>query len=122
MIHTKIDEKQGIVLLEPEGKLSATDFKDVAKVIDPWLAENGICEGVVIHTEHFPGWDSFAALSSHLEFVKAHHEKVERVAICTDSPVAGIAKTIASPFIHAKIRVFAYADFDKAKDWAAGGD
>ena len=119
MIHTTIEKERGIALLEPDGKLSAKDFVDVARIIDPWLEEGGACKGIVIHTEHFPGWDSFAALSDHLKFVKAHHKKVARVAICTDSKVAGIAKKIASPFVHAEIGVFDYADLAKAKDWAA---
>ncbi|MCF8057356.1 MAG: STAS/SEC14 domain-containing protein [Desulfocapsa sp.] len=116
----KIDETSGIALLEPDGPLSKQDFESAATVIDPYLEKAGQLNGLVIHAESFPGWDSFAALSSHLKFVKEHHKKVLRVALATDSVVGNIAETVASHFVNAEIQVFSYKKLEEALNWAAG--
>jgi hypothetical protein len=39
----------------------------------------------MIHTESFPGWESFGAFVSHLKFVGDHHRQIERIAAVTNS-------------------------------------
>jgi len=68
-------------------------------------------------TSSFPGWDSFAALSGHLEFVKQHHKKIAHIALVTDSMLGNFAESIASHFINAEIKSFSYADIEQAKLW-----
>jgi hypothetical protein len=121
MLSVKIDEVHGIALLEPDGALSQSDFESAAKIIDPYIEKSGRLHGLIIHTKSFPGWDSFAALSSHLRFVKDHHKKISRVAFSTDSMVGNFAEAVASHFVNAEIKVFAYQDFEEARNWAAGG-
>ncbi|MDI3326873.1 hypothetical protein QKW35_21055 [Pontibacterium granulatum] len=64
MLKVQIDEDHLVVILEPEGPLSETDFQSAAKAIDPLIEQHGQLAGIVIHTKSFPGWDSFAALCS----------------------------------------------------------
>ena len=121
MLSVTIDEANGIAILEPDGPLSKNDFESAARIIDPYIEENGQLNGLIIHTESFPGWDSFAALSSHLKFVKDHHKNISRVGFSTDSAVGNFAESIASHFVNAEIKLFSYQELEQAKDWVASG-
>ncbi len=120
MLSVKIDEDKGIAILEPDGPLSQADFDSAAKIIDPYIEKTGQLHGLIIHTKGFPGWDSFAALSSHLRFVKNHHQKIARVAFSTDSVIGNLAEAVASHFVNAEIKVFSYQEFEQARNWVAG--
>lgn len=120
MLAVEINEAKGIALLEPDGPLSREDFESAAKVIDPQIDKAGQLNGLVIHTEVFPGWDSFAGLSSHLKFVREHHKKISRVAFSTDSAIGNLGESIANHFVSAEIKLFAYQDLEQAKIWASG--
>ncbi len=120
MLSVTIDEDKGIAILEPDGPLSKHDFESAAKIIDPYIEKTGQLHGLIIHTKSFPGWDSFAALFSHLRFVKEHHRKISRVAISTDSMVGHFAETVASHFVNAEIKLFSFQELEQAKNWVAG--
>jgi hypothetical protein len=121
MLSVNIDEVNGIAILEPSGPLSENDFKSAAKVIDPWIEKHRGLNGLIIHVEHFPGWDSFSALSSHLKFVKEHHKKIPRIAFSTDSVIGNFAETIGIHFVNADIKVFSFQELELAKTWIVGG-
>lgn len=121
MLSVTIDETNGIAILEPDGPLSKNDFESATRIIDPYIEKNGQLNGLIIHTESFPGWDSFAALTSHLKFVKEHHKSISRVALSTDSVVGNFGETIASHFVNAEIKLFSFQELEQAKDWVAGG-
>ena len=106
MLSVKIDEVNGVAMLEPNGPLSKNDFESAAQVIDPYITKTGRLNGLIIHTQSFPGWDSFAALSSHLRFVKEHHKKISRIALVTDSAIGNLAEPVASHFVNAEIKLF----------------
>ncbi len=117
MLSVKIDETNGIAILEPNGALSENDFKSAAKIIDPLIEKNKRLNGLIIHVEHFPGWDSFSALSSHFKFVKEHHKKIPRIAFSTDSAIGGLAETIGKHFVQAEIKVFSFNELELAREW-----
>ena len=117
MLSLNIDEENGIVLLEPEGALSKADFESATRIIDPYLEKNDRFCGLVIHTKSFPGWDSFAALISHLRFVKEHHKKISRVAFSTDSVIGKFSESVARHFVNAEIKNFSHQELRKAKSW-----
>ena len=119
MLSVTIDEKIGVVILEPEGPLSKSDFESAARIIDPYIEGANSLAGVVIHTRSFPGWDSFAALVSHLKFVKEHHQDIPRVAFSTDSTVGKFAESVARHFVNAEIKHFSYQELEQAKLWIA---
>ena len=120
MLSVQVDAARGIAILEPNGALSKEDFERAAKAIDPHLEKSGKLNGIVVRIQEFPGWDSFGALASHLRFVKNHHQRIARVALCTDSALGKVAPKIGSHFVKAEIRAFKSAEFDAAKAWAAG--
>ena len=120
MLLVEIDEVNCIAILEPDRPLSKDDFVQAARIIDPYIEDNGQLNGLIIHTESFPGWESFTALCSHLKFVKEHHEKISRVAFSTDSALGNFAESIASHFVNAEIKLFSYQDLGQARNWVAG--
>jgi hypothetical protein len=117
MLTVNLNEDEGIVLLEPKGALSKEDFTLVASTVDPYIEKSGKLNGVLIHTKSFPGWDSFGALIKHLSFVKDHHKKVRCVALVTDSAIGGFAEHVASHFISAEVKHFAYDQMYDARNW-----
>ena len=121
MLSVQVDASRAIAILEPRGALSKADFERAAEAIDPHLEKDGMLNGIVVRIEKFPGWDSFGALASHLRFVKEHHRKIARVALCTDSTLGTVAPAIGKHFVAAEIRAFKHAELDAAKAWAAGG-
>ena len=121
MLSVEIDKDNGIAILEPDGPLSKDDFVHAAKIIDPYIEKTGQFNGLLIHTKSFPGWESFAALCSHLKFVQEHHKKVSRVALSTDSGIGNFAEAIASHFVNAEIKLFPYQELEQAKNWVISG-
>ena len=117
MLNVQLNEKESIVTLIPDGALSENDFQLATTIIDPFIEKSGKLNGIIIYVETFPGWDSFAALSTHLKFVNEHHKKVSCVAFVTNSLLGGLAEHIASHFVSAQVKSFSYNALDDAKEW-----
>ena len=114
------DEHQslGVLVLQPKGALQMEDFVKLAEKVDHYLLNHERLHSVVIHSKDFPGWKNFSALLSHLRFVRQHHEKVEKIALVTDTALADAAKVILEHFIKAELKHFAYSDYSNALAWA----
>ena len=117
MLEISLDDKSKIAILKPNGALSKEDFKEVTKVIDPFIKKSGKINGVIIYTESFPGWDSFMALMDHFKFVKEHHKKISNVAFVTDSAVGKLAEGIGNHFVIAEVKKFSFSELEEAKRW-----
>lgn len=117
MIKFELLKDAGVFLVEPQSALSADDFREVAKVVDPYLNERGKLTGLLILAKSFPGWDSFGALIQHMKFVHDHHRRIDRVAAVTNNTILKIAPKIAQHFVHPEIRVFASGEREKALSW-----
>jgi len=117
MPSVQIDKQNRIAILEPQGTLSQEDFESASNIIDPYIDEHGQLNGLIIHTQFFPGWDSFGALVSHLRFVKEHHKKIFRLAFSTNSKLGDSAKVIGNHFVSAEIMNFSFEEVDQAKKW-----
>jgi len=117
MIAHELLRDKGILIVKPEGPLEQTDFEALAKEVDPYIEAQGQLNGLLISAKGFPGWKDFAALVSHLRFVKNHHQKIRKVAAVTDSGFLSILPHIANHFVHAEVKHFDYHDKDRALDW-----
>lgn len=117
MLKVNLIEAEGIAILEPDGELSESDFKNAAKIIDPYIEKVGTLIGLIIHVRSFPGWDSFSSFITHMKFVKEHHKKVSRIAFVTNSPIGSIAEKIANHFVNAEIKNFPFGDLEASKKW-----
>lgn len=117
MIRHELLKEDGILIVTPEKPLKTEDFDRLAKAVDPYLEEKGTLKGLMIYTEAFPGWNDFAALISHLQFVRRHHQKIARVAAVTNSSILSNLPRIASHFINAEVKHFAYKEKVRALEW-----
>ena len=120
MLTVKLDQEDGIVILEPNGTLTKSDFESAAKAIDPSIEKLGKLNGIIIHVKSFPGWDSFAALIKHLKFIKDHHQKVTHGAFVTDSPIGNIAEKLGNHFVEAEVKDFSFNELEQAHNWVLG--
>lgn len=121
MIDAKLVDEQGIVEVTPSTTLSVTDFQRLALLIDAHIDKKGYLKGIIIHLEKLPGWNDFAAMLAHLEFVKKHQQKIQRIAVVTDSAVAAFLPQLVDMFVAADVKHFAYVDSDKAYTWLKSG-
>ena len=117
MLAHKLLRDEGILIVRPEGPLSAADFEAVAGEVDPYIEQNGILQGLVIEAEKFPGWEDFAGLVSHLRFIHDHHNYIAKVAAVTDSGFLSIMPRVVDHFITAEVRHFEFADRAAALVW-----
>ena len=106
MLTHELLRDKGILLIRPEGPIQPGDFESVARVVDPYIEQMGGLRGVMIEAASFPGWDSFAALVSHLRFVRDHHRVIAKIAAVSDSAILSIAPHIAKHFVKAEFRHF----------------
>jgi len=117
MLQHEILEDKRVVIVRPLGPLQASDFKDLTVDVDAFIQAHGPLAGLMIHSESFPGWEDFAALVSHLKFVRDHHRLIRRVAAVTDNSFLSVMPCIANHFVGAEVRHFDFADRDAALEW-----
>lgn len=121
MIRHELLREQGILIVRPQGPLRAEDFSALAAAVDPYLEQHGTLNGLIIDAPAFPGWDSFAALLSHLRFVRDHHRRIRRVAVISDSALLTAGPKIVSHFVAAELKSFPSAERSAALAWIQAG-
>lgn len=114
-----LDAETGILVLEPaaDKALSEDDFEAVGKAIDSYLKSHDRLHGIMIHSRRFPGWQGIGALFAHLQFVNRVHDKIDRLAVVTSSPLGSFADRVLDPLMLAKVRKFDYDERDQAMAW-----
>ena len=117
MLHYSITEADGILRVSPSGTLTVQDFAGLTHFADVYLKLHGTLEGVLIEAKSFPGWDNFAALCAHLHFHRDQQQRISRIALVTDNPVAHLVELLAEPFRAAEIRVLPFDQLDGAVRW-----
>jgi hypothetical protein len=121
MIKFELLRDAGVLVVEPKSALSAEDFSEISRTIDPYIGEKGKLSGLLIDAPSFPGWDSFGALIDHMKFVYDHHRNIDRIAAVTDSAFLKIAPKIAEHFAHPEVKVFPSGERDRALGWLKTG-
>ena len=121
MIQHELLRERGILILKPEGALQAEDFTALAGAVDPYIEQHSELAGLVIDAPSFPGWENFAALLSHVRFVRDHHRRIRRIAVVSDSTLLAVAPKIASHFVSAEVRTFDAGDRAAALAWIEAG-
>jgi len=122
VIDYQLDKAHSILCLRPESSLEKSDFAELAKVVDPEIEAGGALAGLIIDAPHFPGWDSFGSLVTHIRFVRDHHKHVKKIAVVTDSHLGDFAEHLASHFIAADIRSFPAGQIEQARHWIIGDE
>jgi SpoIIAA-like len=108
---------EGILVLKPTAPLSKEDFAGVSAAVDTYLSTHPALHGVMIQAKEFPGWEDFGGFTAHMKFVRDHHQKVERIAVVTDSPMGGLAESLGNHFTSADVRHFRYSEEETAMEW-----
>lgn len=121
MIDFHLDPATAVLTVRPESALQKSDFVALSAAVDPQIDQQGDLAGLIIEAPHFPGWDSFGALVTHLRFVRDHHKHVKKVAVVTDSHLGDAAEHLASHFVSAQIRHFPAGGSDQAMAWVVDG-
>lgn len=119
MLNHRFDVPRRLVTVEPAGELTEEDFQKLAKAVDGFIRMHGDLNGIVIHAEAFPGWETFGALLEHLKFIRQHHRQIAKVALVSDDAILKIAPHIAGHFVAAEARHFPATELDAARSWAA---
>jgi len=117
VIDAELFREDGILTVFPTGALAERDFTALAGLVDPFIEAHGQLDGLMVVAERFPGWDSFAALTTHIRFVRNHESVIRRVAVVTDSPLLELLPALARHFIKAEVRRFPFEQRDAAFDW-----
>ena len=117
MLDYSIMKPEGVLVIKPHAALSKEDFGGISAAVDSYLSDHPKLHGVLIHSRRFPGWENFEGFSAHVHFVREHHKKVERVALVTDSNIAGIAESLGKHFTSAEVKHFSFRDDVKALAW-----
>jgi len=117
MLSVVLDKVNHVAVLEVDGPFSERDFRSAATKVDLTVSEVGKLNGIVIRANTFPGWESVAAVISHLQSMKDQQQKVPRVALVTATIAAHLAEIFSTHFVNAETRIFPYHDVEKAKRW-----
>jgi hypothetical protein len=117
VIDAELFRDDGVLSVFPTGALSERDFTALSGLVDPYIEAHGALRGLMIEAERFPGWDSFAALATHIRFVRNHERHIRRVAVVTNSPLLELLPALARHFVQADVRSFAFDQRDAAFVW-----
>jgi hypothetical protein len=117
MLDHELRREEGLLVIRPRGPLRADDFTALATVVDPYIEAQGTLRGIMVEASSFPAWDSFAALISHLRFVRDHHRLVGKIAAVSDSSFLALAPQLAKHFVKAEVRHFNANEREAALAW-----
>ncbi len=114
-----LDETRSVLKVEISGPLTSENFDILASRVDPWIETRGYLHGLVVRAKSFPGWENLGSFIRHLTFVKNHHRKIRKVAICADGKFPEILQQVAKHFVEAKVQHFEFENIEEAMNWAA---
>jgi len=120
MLDYSVMKPEGILVLKPHAPLSKEDFSGVSAAVNAYMGDHERLHGVLIESKEFPGWQDFDGFTAHMHFVRDNHEKVERIAVVTDSALAPIAETLGNHFTSAEVKRFPYGEQELAMEWLTG--
>ncbi|MGK7296373.1 MAG: STAS/SEC14 domain-containing protein [Candidatus Wenzhouxiangella sp. M2_3B_020] len=109
--------EHGILEVRPTGPLSEGDFKSLGNEIESVLSDDRTLNGLLIYTRDFPGYESWSDLLAHGEFIGEFRDRIAKVAVCTDSAVAGLLQAIGRIFAEAEVKKFDFDEKDEADKW-----
>jgi len=120
MLNYELLPDRKVLIVEPQAALAVADFERLVQAVDPFIAQAGGLNGLLICSDSFPGWDDFQALLSHIRFISNHHRAIRRVAFVTDSAVLTLLPRLASHFVAAEVRHFRRVERQPALEWLSG--
>ena len=117
MLNHKLLLPEGILILEPKERLEAADFEGLAREIDPYITEHGKLPGLMIRAEAFPGWVNLEAFLAHMRFIASHHQKLQRLAVVSDSSLLAELPKFAAHLVQTEVKHFPESAYEDALEW-----
>ena len=115
MITTEVIAPSVLKIVAPE-KLSANDFADLAPQVESIMKQQGKVR-LLIDASRLEGWENITALEKHAAFVKAHQQKVERIAVVARRDWQHWLVGAVRVFLHPEVRPFNKGDESEALRW-----
>ena len=106
-----------LAVITPEGALDVADFQKLTDAINGHINSKDIVPDLLIHPRGIPHWASLAAMHRHLEFVRAHHKAIAKIALVGDIGLLELLPPLVDCFVSTKIRHFPENKYDDAVAW-----
>jgi len=97
-------------------RLSVDDFEEMRLLVEPIIKEFGSVR-LLIDASALEGWVNVAAFEKHAGFVKAHQQKVERVAVIAPHEWQHWLVATVRVFLHPQVHAFNPDQTDAAVRW-----
>lgn len=115
MIKTEVIAPGVLKIIAPE-QLDSGDFSDVAPQVESIIKQQGEIR-LLIDASRLEGWENITALETHAAFVKAHQQKVERIAVIARHDWQHWLVGAVKVFLHPEVRAFDEGEESKALRW-----
>jgi hypothetical protein len=97
-------------------KLKADDFNQMAPQIDSLIRQHKKIR-LLIDASQFNGWDNIEAFENHLQFVKIHQDKIERIAAIVGHEWQHWLIGMIRIFVHPEVRAYEKSQGKEALQW-----
>lgn len=111
-----IQIENNLLKIEIKSKLTKDDFIKIGDEADKLIKMYGKIH-LLLNAHDFHGWENFSALKTHLNFVKNHHEKVEKIAFIPGYMWQRCLIYFVSILVEPEIKVFDKNRLSEALDW-----
>jgi hypothetical protein len=105
-----------ILKIVTPARLSVDDFEQLGPKVDPIIKQFGSVS-LLIDASALEGWDDMAAFEKHAGFVKAHQQKVDRVAVIAPHEWQHWLVAAVRVFLHPRVRAYGESDANAALRW-----
>jgi hypothetical protein len=120
MLKTEILAPGVLKIVAPE-TLRADDFLALAPQVDEIIKDHGDLR-LLIDASHLHGWDSLVAIEKHAGFVKAHQDKVSRIAVLARGDWQQWLVGAVKVFLHPQVKAFDPGHEGEAARWLGKTD
>jgi hypothetical protein len=96
--------------------LKADDFKEIAPEVEKLIQKFGKIR-LLLDASVFNGWENVSAFDRHMEFVKIHNEKIERIAVIAGHAWQHWIASLVKMIIHPEMKVYDKGEEQQAAQW-----
>jgi hypothetical protein len=115
MIKTELISANVLKMIAPH-KLQAGDFLELAPEVDSLIAKSSKIR-LLIDASNLDGWANAEAAEKHMQFVKEHQKRVERIAIIVQHEWQHWFVAVVRTFLHPQIKAFDKVHEAEAMQW-----
>ena len=110
-----------VVEVALKGTIQSSDFDQIREQVDQLVATHGTVR-LLIDASDFHGWQNIQAAKTHFQFVKDHHNRVERIAVLGNHQWQYWLASVIGVFLHPEVKCFEPDQREAARAWLAEAD